>query len=114
MDETGTFAAIDAAPGNTALVFDDVALADRYVAHRARAGAVGLICRVEDTRTRSGLLVQWRDPVPAAELPRRQSEALWLLEQILAGRAPRPERGVIMNISPQVEALRQQPPAHEE
>ena len=65
-----------------------------------------MICRVEDTRTRSGLLVQWRDPVPAVDLQRRQNEALWLLEEALAGRVPRPERGVCRSISDEVEARR--------
>jgi hypothetical protein len=87
-------------------LFDDAALADRYVAHRAAGGAAGVICRANDTRTGSGLLVQWRDPIPAAELPRRQSEALWLLEEVLAGRVPRPERGMVRNISDEVEARR--------
>lgn len=107
MTEADYFAAIDAEPVNTILVFDDIGLADRYVAHRARAGDVGMVCRVEDTRTGSGLLVQWRDPVMAKDLVRRQGEALWLLEEVLAGRVPRPVKGEIGNISADVERERQ-------
>ncbi len=36
MTEAEYFARIDAEPKNTILVFDDIATADRYVAHRAR------------------------------------------------------------------------------
>lgn len=106
MTESDYFATIDAHPKNTILVFDDIALADRYVAHRSQRGATGIIVRVEDTRTGSGLLTQWRDPIPAADVPRRQAEARWLLEEVLAGFVPRPERGVITNISDVVEARR--------
>lgn len=103
MTEVECFVAIDAEPKNTIRVFDDRALADRYVAHRQRAGDVGMIVRVEDTRTRFGLLAQWRNSMPAAEIERRCGEAAWLLEEVLAGRVPRPVRGQINNISREIE-----------
>lgn len=106
MTGTDHFARIDAKPVNTILVFDDITLADAYVVHQAVRGIVGLICRVEDARTGSGLLTQWRDPIPASEFQRRQGEALWLLEEVLAGRVPRPAPNQISNISDSVEAQR--------
>lgn len=106
MTDTTAFARIDAMPGNTLLVFDSIATADDYVVHRSLRGDVGVICRVEDMRTGSGLLVQWRDPIPEAEFARRQGEARWLLEEVLAGRAPRPQPGAVTDISPDVEARR--------
>lgn len=106
LTEADYFARIDAEPINTILIFDDIALANRYVAHRAKHGDVGLVCRIEDTRTRSGLLTQWRDPVPAADFARRQREALWLLEEVIAGRVPRPVRGEINNVTADTETQR--------
>ena len=107
MTEFDYFARIDAEPRNTILVFDDIALADRYQAHLAQRGVVGILCRVVDTRTGSGLLTQWRDPIPAADHPRRQREARWVLEEVLAGRVPRPEHGRISNISDAVKTQRE-------
>jgi hypothetical protein len=96
------FDKIDAAVGNTLVVFADLSDATAYCIHQHERGVFGIICRVEDTRTGSGLVVQWRDPIRAAELPRRQREALWLLEEVIAGRVPRPEPGKIADITPEV------------
>jgi hypothetical protein len=88
------------------IVFHDIHVANAYCLHQQERGVCGVICRVEDTRTGSGLLVQWRDPIPIADHPRRQAEARWLLEEVLAGRISMPERGVTTDISDQVEARR--------
>src|SRR5262245_19156023 len=101
------FDRILALSGNTLIVFEDLATADAFGLHQFERGARGILCRVEDTRERTGLVVQWRDPIKAAELPRHQAEARWLLKEVLAGRVPRPERGKVVDISPEVEAARQ-------
>lgn len=106
MSKEDLFAQIDAFQGNTMIVFDDLGMANSYVLHQHERGLVGMVCRVEDTRTGSGLLVQWRDAIPAGELARRQREALWLLEEVLAGRVPRPIPRSITDISAVVEACR--------
>lgn len=101
------FATIDAQPANTMLIFATTDVADRYAFHcAAYRRATGILVRVEDTRTGSGLIVQWRDPVPAADVPRRQSEARWMLEEVLAGRVPRPQPMQITNVSADTEASR--------
>lgn len=84
------------------LVFANVADANAYVSYRSDRGDHGLICRVEDTRTKSGLLVQWRDVIVPAELNRRMAEARWLLEEVLAGRIARPKRGEVIDITTDV------------
>jgi hypothetical protein len=95
LTEAEQFAAIDAYVGNTMVVFSDRAIAARYVAHRAAAGVTGVIAQAEDTRCGTGLVVQWRDPVKPGELETRIGNCLWLLEETLAGRSPRPEPGEI-------------------
>lgn len=101
------FAAIDARPDNCMLIFADRRMADQYAFHRAfTRRVVGILVRVEDTRTHSGLLVQWRDPIPAQDFPRRQSEARWMLEEALAGRVPRPTPQQVTDVTADTEASR--------
>ena len=94
MTEQEQFASVDAVEGNTMVTFSDKSLAMRYVAHRqATHGAVGLIALCEDTRTKTGLCVLWRDPVKASEFEERLANCRWLLEETLAGRAWWPQPG---------------------
>jgi hypothetical protein len=92
-DEGDLFRQADAVDGRTMIVFDSPGIALRYIAHRARTGCVGVVVLVEDTRTRSGLSVLWRDPVPADQVEVRMANCRWLLEEVLAGRQPRPTPG---------------------
>ncbi len=96
--ELALFAEIDAKLGNTMVVFDSRALANRYVAHRATLGEHGIVVLAEDTRTRSGLCVLWRDPIPPADVDVRLGNCLWLLEETLAGRTPRPQPGRVVDL----------------
>ena len=97
MTEAEQFAAIDAYEGNTMIAFSDHAIALRYMQHRQTAGFVrsGLFAAAHDSRTGSGLFVLWRDPVPPDELATRQGSCLWLLEEMIAGRWPRPVAGKV-------------------
>jgi hypothetical protein len=96
--ETSQFAQIDAYQGSTMLVFGDVAIAYRYAIHRKRQGYSGALALVEDTRTRSGLCVMWRDPVSFADVEQRQANCRWMLEEVLAGRYPRPVAGAVAEL----------------
>lgn len=95
MTEAEQFAACDACEGNTMLVFSDAAIAHRYVDHRARLGASGVICMVTDTRSNSGICVLWRDPIEYRQLDERLANCRWLLEEVLSGRQPRPVAGQV-------------------
>lgn len=96
--EAEQFAAIDAAVGNTMLVFADEGVCFRYKLHLAARGAIGLRAECRDTRTGSGLVVMWRDRVPPEDLHTRLANCRWLLEEVLAGRQPRPVAGELTHI----------------
>mgnify|MGYP003384625773 CR=1 FL=1 len=97
MTEAEQFAACDACEGNTMLVFSDAEIAHRYVEHRARLGDSGVICMVEDKfgSSGSGICVLWRDPIDERQLDERLANCRWLLEEVLAGRQPRPVAGQV-------------------
>jgi len=97
MTEEEQFAQCDAREGNTMLVFSDKAIAMRYLDHRVRQyGDDGYRVLVEDTRTKSGLCVLWRDRVvDLKDLDKKFANCRWLLEEVLAGRQPRPVPGEV-------------------
>jgi hypothetical protein len=94
MTEAEMFAKCDAMEGETLIAFSDLDIAMRYAEHRFKqTKAVGIIACAHDEREGSGLFVMWRDPIKPEELAKRQGNCLWLLEEILAGRQPRPIEG---------------------
>ncbi len=110
MTDAEMIAAIDAKTGPTLLTFVRRSDANVWLLHvaakraRGEAPATGVMVEVRDTRTGSGLICMWRDPVPAAEVSRRQSEALWQLEMTLAGHFSVPPPGTITDHSDLVRA----------
>jgi len=99
MTEAEQFAAIDAYDGNTMVVFSDLAIAMRYANHRYRVhGQTGLIAGCEDTRKGTGLYVMWRDRIQPDKLGERIANCRWLLEEVLAGRYPRPVAGKVSEL----------------
>lgn len=97
MTEQEQFAQADAYEGNTMIVFSDEKIALRYALHRLESGLCdpGVMAKVDDTRTGSGLCVIWRDPVEPEKLAERLANCRWLLEEVLAGRRPRPVPGQV-------------------
>lgn len=96
MTEAEQFAVVDTYPGSTMVAWSDMAIAMRYMQHRLTKGVRhGLIAAAHDVRDGTGIVVMWRDPVPANELHLRQANCMWLLEEILAGRYPRPVPGQV-------------------
>ena len=94
--EVDLFKQADAVEGETMIVFDSKPLALRYVLHRKTVfGESGLIPLVEDTRTGTGLCVIWRSPVAPAMMAERLANCRWMLEEVLAGRQPRPAAGQV-------------------
>lgn len=99
MTEAEQFALCDAYEGNTMIVFSNKALAMRYAQHRLETfDQTGLMAGCEDTREGTGLFVCWRDPVPPEDLEERIGNCLWLLEEVLAGRYPRPIPGRVQEL----------------
>ena len=98
MTEAEQFAICDAADGNTMLVFSDKHLAARYAIHRAKQGYYGLVAQCHDIREGTGICVMWRDPIPASELEERIANCRWLLEEVLAGRYPKPVPGEVNDL----------------
>jgi hypothetical protein len=108
MTDAEMIAAIESKPGPTLLTFvsrGDANVWLLYVAAKRAAGllsATGVMVEVRDTRTGSGLICMWRDPVPSADVDRCQREALWQLEMTLAGHFPVPPPGQIADHSAQL------------
>jgi hypothetical protein len=98
--EAAAFAWLDSFKGPSLIAFVEQARALRYMAHRKQQnpGLHGLIAMAVDTRTGSGLCVIWSEPVAAADLQKRQSNCLWMLEEILAGRQPWPKNGEVAEL----------------
>jgi len=108
MTDAEMISAIEAKAGPTLLTFVRRADANVWLLHvaakraRGEALATGVMVEVRDTRTGSGLICMWRDPVPSGDVVRRQSEALWQLEMTLAGHFSVPPPGEIADHSDQL------------
>lgn len=110
MTDAEMIAAIEAKPGPTLLTFVSRADANVWLLHvaakrsRGEVSATGLMVEACDTRTGSGLICMWRDPVPADMVKKRQREALWQLEMTLAGHFSIPPPGEIRDHSEALKA----------